>query len=395
MGYRCKLILALLLFSFITSFAQETTLLDTQAPDIQFEKILNFNQTSARLAEHKGKAVLIDFWATWCAPCLKAFKHLEELQQAFPNDLQVITVSTDSEKRLEQFLKSFKTSLPIVVDEQRKIGEVFPHRTIPHSVLIDKNGIIRVIASPEMITEAVIQKVLQEELVGLAEKKENLTFNPDEPLSGTHNVLFQITLTPYQQGIPSMSTAFVNGRMMMTNLGLRTFYEIAHGFPVYTRTLFEVENPKKYDWSKETAYCLEIIAPDKTKADVLQIMTDYLHQNFALKSKIEKRQVKVKVLRRTSHQLLIPAAEPDAEPAFSYSGNGLKANNVPINALSDFLESELHQPVLEETGLSGKYNLDVPFYNEDPKRIYDELKKIGFELIDAEREIDMLILYEQ
>ncbi|MBK7872496.1 MAG: TIGR03435 family protein [Saprospiraceae bacterium] len=387
----------LLFFSFffiMHNYGQEATLLNTQVPEIQCEKVLNYAQQRTSLAEYKGKAVLIDFWATWCAPCIKAFDHLQDLQNIFPNDLQVLTVSSDSEERLQQFLSKFETSLPIVVDDNRKIAALFPHRTIPHSVLIDQNGVIQVIASPDKITNEVIEKILKQEKVQIAEKKEKLSFDHTEPLSGTYNVLFQITLTPYQDGIPSLSTSFRNGRIMMTNLGIRSIYEIAHQFPVYSRTLVETSDPKKYDWNKENAYCLEIIAPDKNEEEVFKLMIDYLHLNFKLKSKIEKRKVKVKVLRRTSDPLLIKEVSPDGTESVTSSGAGLKAENAPINALSGFLEGLFNKPVIEETGLKGKYNIEVPFYNENPKRIYEELKKIGFELIDDEREIDMLILYE-
>lgn len=395
MIFKFKLILLSLIFSTFGSFAQESTLLGTQAPDLQFDKILNSKQSAATLTDFSGKAILIDFWATWCAPCIKAFDHLQTLQQAFPNDLQIITVTSEDEKRITQFLTKFKTTLPIALDAEDKIAEVFPHRIIPHSVLIDKAGIVRVIAEPGRITDEVIQQVLNQEEVNIAEKKEQLKFDPGEPLSGTRGVLFQITLTPYQEGIPSMSTSFRNGRIMMTNLGIRSIYEIARKFPIYTRTIVDVADPKKYDWNKENAYCLEIIAPNKTEEEVLQMMTDYLHQNFTLKSKIENRTTKVKILRRITKEELLQKAAPDSKSTYWSSGGGLHMTNKPIAIFAKYLEGELNVPVVDETGLMGSYDLEFPWYNEDVERYKEELKKIGLELIDAERKIEMLILYEE
>lgn len=191
------LLVAMLLLHCQFLTAQTKSLLDTQIPDIQFDKVLNSDLLSASLNTFADKAILLDFWATWCAPCIKAFDHLEALQKEFPDDLLVMTVTSEDEKRITQFLTKFETSLPIAIDNERKISEAFPHRTIPHSVLIDKNGIIRVISSPNMITSDVVQRVVNQEDVKIAEKQEKLDFNPSEPLSGTHNVLFQITLTPY------------------------------------------------------------------------------------------------------------------------------------------------------------------------------------------------------
>lgn len=192
-----------------------------------------------------------------------------------------------------------------------------------------------------------------------------------------------------------MSTSFRNGRIMMTNLGIRSIYEIARQFPIYTRTIVDIENPDRYSWSKENAYCLEVIAPDKTEENVLAMITDYLHQNFALKSKIEKRKTKVKILKKITEDVQLQKAAPDSESKYWSSGGGVHMFNKPLTTLAGFLEGQLNVPVIDETGLSGNYDLEFPWYNEDPKRYKEELKKIGLELVDAEREIDMLVLYEK
>jgi uncharacterized protein (TIGR03435 family) len=59
------------------------------------------------------------------------------------------------------------------------------------------------------------------------------------------------------------------------------------------------------------------------------------------------------------------------------------------------LESQLNVPVVDETGLAGLFNLELAWFNESPKQINEELKAIGLELIDAIRDVDVLVIYDK
>ena len=370
------------------------SLLEKDAPNLKFEKILNYDKESADLFEYKGKIVILDFWATWCAPCLKSFPHLESLQSEFPEDLQVITVTSDNHSRINKFLTKFQTGLPIVIDTTRTIAKHFPHRSIPHTVVLDKIGTIKMITTPEKITKEHIKNILLGKSVQVKEKKDNLDFDPKKHLLAD-NAIFQFTITPYQEG-SAMWSSFNNGRLFFFIFGLNTLHEKVRGFPFSTRTIWDVKDKSKYRWSKQNAYCLELIAPYKTEEEVLEFILDYVNNNFRLKSRVEKRKTLVKVLRRTNFPLKLKEANLQTGAETSMSGRGFKASNTPIERLAEYLEEFkiVDNPVIDETGLTGNYEIDIPFYEEDPDNIYIELEKVGLELINAEREINMLILYE-
>jgi thiol-disulfide isomerase/thioredoxin len=97
-----------------------------------------------KLADHKGKVILLDFWATWCGPCKYEIPGFVELQDKYRNDgLQVIGVSVDDTvEKLQPFVKQYKMNYPVLQglgheDMQEAYGPILG---IPISVLISRDG---------------------------------------------------------------------------------------------------------------------------------------------------------------------------------------------------------------------------------------------------------------
>ncbi|HMQ00865.1 MAG TPA: redoxin domain-containing protein [Cyclobacteriaceae bacterium] len=384
------------------SLAQSNSLIGTKAPELEFHHILNYESQTAQLSDFEKKIVVIDFWATWCASCIEAFPKLERLQKDFNNDLQIITVTNEPLERIEKFLQKKSLSLPIVLDTDRSIATHFPHRMLPHTIIIDKQRVIRVVGSSKDINEDVIHKMLANEKVSIPEKIDVIDFDPLKPLSGNENFVFQATITPYQEGLFSMAnaswvnTAYANRRILATNLSAKSLFEIAYQFPVSTRTIVTLKQADDLDWGKQNAYCFDLIVPEVVGDQRFDIMKFHLSMFFSdFQVKVEKRVVSVKVLK------LIDAAESKLKSSaggsksVSSSGKGLSMKNAGIAHVAEFLEPMFNKPVIDDTGLNGLFDLELPWYHENPKQIFEELKKIGLELTDDYREVDMLIISDR
>jgi len=97
------------------------------------------------LQELKGKVVYMDFWASWCPPCIKSFPFLNELEnQLKEQGLQVIGVNLDEKVADAQaFLASHPVDFSIVADPSKQCAKSFEVMAMPTSYLIDRKGNIR------------------------------------------------------------------------------------------------------------------------------------------------------------------------------------------------------------------------------------------------------------
>ncbi len=128
------------------------------APDIQAQDLTG---KMVPLSAYRGKVVLLNFWASWCPPCVEEMPSMDRLQRAFPKDLVVLAVSSDpSWKDILDFFKSEGTKMTVLWDpaaaeddkpgaEDKPAGKVgalsqsYGTDKLPESYLIDRDGTIR------------------------------------------------------------------------------------------------------------------------------------------------------------------------------------------------------------------------------------------------------------
>ncbi|MBZ0274287.1 TlpA family protein disulfide reductase [bacterium] len=97
------------------------------------------------LSDHKGRVVLMSFWATWCLPCLKEMPTLEEIYKEFEGrGFTVLSINTDASSgaaRARQLVKRKKVTYPVLYDANSKVVGLYnPKGDLPFTVLIDREG---------------------------------------------------------------------------------------------------------------------------------------------------------------------------------------------------------------------------------------------------------------
>jgi thiol-disulfide isomerase/thioredoxin len=118
--------------------------IDTKVEDFM---LLDVNGVRRNLSEWHGKALVLNFWATWCTPCREEIPAFVELQEQYQNDgVQFIGIALQEAEEIRDFLKEFNVNYPSLVgaSDVIKIAKQLGNDigALPYTVFIDQNGII-------------------------------------------------------------------------------------------------------------------------------------------------------------------------------------------------------------------------------------------------------------
>jgi len=121
--------------------AEQHPLVGTSAPEFEIPSQTGGGSLSPQ--SQGGKVVIIDFWATWCAPCRESFPFYQSLVDQHGGSVVVLAVSVDEEPaKIADFAKDTGVSFPLGWDEGQVVAKLYNPEKMPTSYLIDKNGVV-------------------------------------------------------------------------------------------------------------------------------------------------------------------------------------------------------------------------------------------------------------
>ncbi|WP_426490785.1 TIGR03435 family protein [Hymenobacter sp. 102] len=359
---------------------------------------LNSTRSTFTSSEAVGKLLVLEFWGTWCGPCIPALQHLDSLQQAFPGQVQVVGVANDSEARVRTFLQRRPVHIPLapLPDQQAVLYRYFPHRTVPHTVVIGPTGKILAITTPELITAEVVEKWLAGHNAAVKPKHDELR-NPLSFFPADTSTRFALNVLPYLTGVGSQmrrdQTPGLRGRRVtFINTTLQNLVQ-----QVYHVSHLRVKNQLPTDRNKyepANLFCVDLIVPREQAGQLLERLRPELEPRFGLQVSVRSENQPVYVLRRlpnTAAWLQSNKAEQ-----VSWSGEGFEAEGGRVETLREFLENMASRPVVDETGLAGRYDMKLALQPEDKiLEVKQHLQKLGLTLQEATRPLDMVYMAEK
>jgi len=134
------------------------------APDAGIPSLLQAPMPAlGSLRDLRGKAVVLEFWATWCDTCRETVPHMNKLREQFRGRPVVFLSVTDEPRAaVEAFLKEHPITGWIGLDEGGRLGNAFGVRGIPQVFLIDREGVILMKISPSYFYASDIERALGE-----------------------------------------------------------------------------------------------------------------------------------------------------------------------------------------------------------------------------------------
>ena len=112
----------------------------SEAPDFTVAD----SDRTVKLSDLRGKTVLLNFWATWCAPCVAEMPSLVQLQSRMKDKVTVVAVSLDiDENAYRNFTRTRTQGLLTVRDANQKSNSLYGTYKFPETYVIDRNGVVR------------------------------------------------------------------------------------------------------------------------------------------------------------------------------------------------------------------------------------------------------------
>lgn len=419
----CLLALLCLFGSAVAQNKNSGLVIGNRVPDVVLTGVINHSSDQIRLSEYKGKLLIIDFWATWCSPCIAMFPKTDSLQKKFSDKVVLLPVTYQSKEEVTKlFSKASRLKnirLPMVTGD-KTLHELFPHKELPHYVWIGGDGVVKAITGHHEVNEATINKMLTEPSQSLVEKKDAMkAYNPEVPLLfqpigiEKEHVLFQSMLTRYVEGVQSRFDVIRDEqgsvtRITMANAWIQLMLALAWSDETRyfgrSRIVLDVKDtsgvisnqdgaPFKA-WLRDHAWCYEVIVPSRLSANIFEIMRSDMKRLFPQYiASVEKRAMPCLVLVRTSDNDKLKSSQASAVTnvdAFSLSITN-SSIQLLVSQLNHYLQ-HLNKPVIDETGYKGNVdiNLDARLSSVDDLR--KALKAYDLDLIEKKRDIEVLVI---
>ena len=123
-------------------YAQGALPVQQAAPDFTLRAL---NGPNLRLAEQRGKVVLVNFWATWCGPCRQEMPELEKLHRRYrASGFVLLGVNVDDDPaKAAELASRLGVTFPVLFDTDKAVSRRYDLATMPSTVIVDREGVVR------------------------------------------------------------------------------------------------------------------------------------------------------------------------------------------------------------------------------------------------------------
>lgn len=414
-----------------------------KVPEIVIKRFVSDTTKQIKLSElYNRKLLVIEFWATWCAPCIRSLKNLDSLKNIFKNKLEILAVSYEDLQTVNNLLNrapQLKALHVNYITDDIKLHEYFPHRIISHLAWIDSTGHVVAITSGDEANYSNVYNMLHKTGFLLPEKKDNISFNyldtfhVDDKAIKYRSIL---TLTP--TGITSGGVlAPINynrdpmhdyNRFFMYGMPLIAIYNFAayltklESYKNTNRFILDVKDSLKVlspsmvqdpfskskyknfdDWWNENAYTYELILPQKVnEATMSKYVLSELNKALPYVAAIEKVKSPcwaIVNISEESRQLRSKGGISKLiRPEIGYIQK--MQNSTLEDLLFWFNRSSRTFLILDETTNKTPFDMELNIRFDwntgiDIDKVRESFRKYGFDIIKVEREIDILVIRDK
>lgn len=448
-----KIIFSLILFmSFYKADAQLSAITPLtkgqKVPDIPLILQMHDSAKSINLYDLNKKLIIFDFWATYCSSCIAHMAHLQKLQEEFGNDIQIIVVTKNSKKEVDDLYARINghvspevsyawRHLPFIVSDN-VLDQLFPHDAVPCHVWLDSAKVVEGIAYDNTTTRENIHAFLMGKKIKLAKYglDELDASNPLSWIYGDNKFKEQLKYYSFifsrlnhKGGGDDQVTALIDSTankivgLSCLNMTIANLYKLSWfhyknpniAIP-NNKILLEVKNKDKFyfpkknseflEWCDTSLFTYALRVPLKNANDLYTTMRQDLDRYFHYHSKFENRKVKCLILKRISKKdaIFTKGGETKQEINFGRNGARLNIQNTPISYLvlriqTLIYDKDAFMPFFDETHYQGNIDINIPWSDDlnniSIPEVRKSLKRYGLDLVEEYKTLRVLVISDQ
>ena len=404
MKYTGLLFCLIILFS--KTYAQSTdSLLNHQAPKIVFQDCID---KQLKPDFYKGKILVLDFWATWCGPCIAGFPHFNTLSQKFgSNNVIFAAITNEHTATARTFFKRTQKELNALklIDTTKTTENSLGITAIPHCVVVDRNNIVKWEGETSDLTEDILDKIVKDQPIptipSVYQKEQAKPLN--RPIAERALFSFIVaqsdtTKTPINKGTQSSSTNNGITEFKASNMSVGLLLENLTGYSYPSRIvtnddkklqqLVDIEYNFGYDFNLYNGYSNTIFKNEPIKNFTISLLGNCLTFD-----------TKMIIIQKKHYELVI--ADPEKLHSFMSVQSGAVSNssiggdtatlvivNYNLKYICKIVES--HANTIFTTNIDDSDHYDLILNTTNITELKKSLLFHGLKLVEDNSDIDML-----
>jgi uncharacterized protein (TIGR03435 family) len=331
-------------------------------------------------AKLKGKVVVLEFWATWCGPCVQSIPHVNDLAEQFKNKPVVfISVTSENEEVVRQFLKAHPLKTQVGLDDYEVLNKAFHVQGIPHVIIVDASGHIAAISHPAVVKPEHLEEVLAGKKCSLPEPEIYTVDNRSpEAVPNEAPALFEVSIREHKMPAQirgpicmwSKDTNGMKGKIATVESALHAVFDKSA-----SQTILKCKLPGGY-------YDFNLRMSPGHSNELQNAFIASLRATFNLEVRQYIKEMPVYIL--TQENTNAPGfRRVEKTGGGGQTGGGFRLNGTKMNGVANFLEAALGRPVLDESGLDGLFYVDMKWNLSEAEQLQQSTDMRVWKAIDA------------